>query len=478
MRDLKYIKYAKGVILVNALVFASISIIVITSLTTWGATLLKSSRQLSLREQALQVAEAGIDYYRWHLAHSPTDFTDGTTTPAPYIHDFRDADGDLVGKFHLTITPPPIGSTVVKVKSKGTVEADPAVDRTIEATLAVPSIAKYAVVANSNVRFGEGTEIYGPIHSNDGVRMDGVAHNLVTSAVSQYVDTDNPGGQRFGVYTTVSPEDPQPPSAVPNRPDVFVAGRQFPVPLVDFAAFTTNLSQLKTDAQTDGRYFGPSGNQGYHIVLKTDDTFDIYEVTALKSATKNCKNNNNNQSNWGTWSIQSESFLQNYTMPANGIIFTEDHVWVDGQVNTARVTVVAGKFPDNSGNRKNITVNSDLLYTNYDGTDIVGLFAQGDVNTGLFSEDNLRMDAALISQNGRVGRPYYSNHCGSTYLRDTITLYGMIASNGRYGFAYTDGTGYQNRSIIFDNNLLYAPPPGFPLTSNQYQTISWEEVEE
>ena len=52
----------------------------------------------------------------------------------------------------------------------------------------------------------------------------------------------------------------------------------------------------------------------------------------------------------------------------------------------------------------------------------------------------------------------------------------MIVTDQRYGFAYTDGTGYQTRNIIYDANLLYSPPPSFPLTSDQYQTISWEEV--
>jgi hypothetical protein len=53
----------------------------------------------------------------------------------------------------------------------------------------------------------------------------------------------------------------------------------------------------------------------------------------------------------------------------------------------------------------------------------------------------------------------------------------MIATNTRYGFAYTDNTGYTTRNINYDGNLLYAPPPSFPLTSNQYSTISWEEVQ-
>jgi hypothetical protein len=90
--------------------------------------------------------------------------------------------------------------------------------------------------------------------------------------------------------------------------------------------------------------------------------------------------------------------------------------------------------------------------------------------------DTLRIDAALVAQNGRAGRYYYNSSCGTAYQRAKLTLYGMIGSNGRYGFAYTDGTGYSERDIIYDANLLYGPPPSFPLTSDQYQTISWDET--
>jgi hypothetical protein len=171
--------------------------------------------------------------------------------------------------------------------------------------------------------------------------------------------------------------------------------------------------------------------------------------------------------------------LGNYAFPTNGIIFVEDHVWVDGQINGARLTIAAGSFPYSPSQQKNITVNTNLQYTNYDGTDAIALIAQGDFNVGLYSDDTFRIDAAIIAQNGRVGRYYYSSSCsgGSSYhIRDTLTLYGMLATNIRYGFAYTNGTGYQIRNIIYDSNLLYSPPPSFPSVSNQYQTISWGEV--
>ena len=126
-------------------------------------------------------------------------------------------------------------------------------------------------------------------------------------------------------------------------------------------------------------------------------------------------------------------------------------------------------------------MNNDLLYTNYDGSDVLGLIAQGNINVGMVSDNDLRIDAALIAQNGRVGRHYYrppgggSQRCSPYHTRQTITLWGMIATNQRYGFAYTDGTGYQTRNLNYDGSLLYAPPPSFPLTSDQYVTLSWEE---
>lgn len=476
----------KGLILVNVLVFGVIAIIVTTALVNWGATMLKDTKLVSAKEQSLQIAEAGIDYYRWHLAHAPTDYKDGTgttTSNGPFIHLYEDKDGNIIGQFELTITPPPTGSTLVKIKSKGIALNATSSARTIDVSMAIPSFAKYAVVANDNMRFGEGTEVFGPIHSNSGIRFDGIAHNLVTSAVERYNDTDNPGGMVFGVYTTVSPADPRYPGTVPNRPDVFLAGRQFPVAASDFTGITSDFSSIKSKAQASGKYFSSSGSQGYHIVLKTNNTFDIYKVTSLQSTPNNC-NNGQNQSGWGTWSIQRQvhpttgvvNSPQNFPIPANGIIFVEDHVWVDGIINGSRVTIAAARFPESPGQSKNIIVNNDLLYTKYDGTDVIGLIAQNDVSVGLSSEDNIRIDAAMIAQNGRVGRNYYSDKCGSNYKRDTLTLYGMIGTHDRYGFAYTDGTGYENRNIVYDSNLLYAPPPSFPLTSNQYGILSWQEI--
>jgi type II secretory pathway pseudopilin PulG len=230
----------QGMILIQVVMFAAIAAMVLSAIVTWAGAGIKNARYATAREQAFYIAEAGIEYYRWHLAHAQADFKDGTTTPGPYVHPYYNSDGDQIGAYSLAIVAPPAGSTLVTITSTGSVTSNAAISRVVEAKLAIPSLAKYAFVANTDMRFGEGTEMFGELQSNGGIRFDGIAHNLVSSALANYNDPDHSGGNDYGVHTHVSPADPLPPTAVPNRPDVFEAGRRFPVPAVDFNGFTTN----------------------------------------------------------------------------------------------------------------------------------------------------------------------------------------------------------------------------------------------
>ncbi len=471
----------KGIIIIQVIVFAAVAITIIAALASWTVISIKASNQTFNREKALQVAESGIEYYRWHLAHAPADFKDGTNTSGPYTHTLYNKDGNSVGQFSLQINSPANGSTIVKMISTGTVNSDSSVHRKIQSIVAKPSIAKYAFAGNSNMRFGAGTEIFGPIHSNGGIRFDGLAHNLVTSSLLSYTDPDSDActTTSFGVHTCLSPADPSS-GTMPVRSDVFIAGRQTGMPAIQFSGFTADLGTLKTQAQTsNGFYRGLAGgtNVGYHIVLKTNNTFDLYKINSWTGANTDCLNPGDNNNDDSTWSVNSQNLQGNYSFPNNGIIFLEDNTVIDGQINGARLTIVAATLPENSATYKKIIINKDLSYTKYDGTDTLGLIGQGGVMVGMVSDDNLKIDGALIAQNGKVGRYFYGSNCSPYNHRNTISLYGMIASNARYGFAYTDNTGYTTRNISYDANLLYGPPPYFPLTSDQYQILSWEELE-
>jgi hypothetical protein len=455
--------------------------LIISALSGFIISVYRLSKSAIYREQAFQIAEAGNEYYRWHLAHAKMDYQDGTGVPGPYAHDFYDFAGNLLGQFILTITPPPIGSTLVKIKSEGASAGDTGIKRIIETSLAIPSFAKYAVAANDMMRFGEGTVVWGPIQSNNGIHFDGLAHNIISSSKASYDDPDHSGGLEFGVHTHINPWESSVVSPVPNRPDIFMSGRQFPVPALDFAGITTDLSEMKASAISGGRYFGSSGRAGYRILLLDNGTFNLYRVRTLESPGGSCSDPGT-PLDWGSWSIDSsrETFLGNYANPANGVIFVEDNLWVEGKIKNSRLTIAVGVFPDNVSTRRSITVNNNLLYTNYDGTDSIGLIAQKDINVGMISANNLRIDAAIIAQNGRAGRFYYGSGCSPYDHRNSLTLYGMIATNQRYGFAYIDNfghtTGYTTRDLIYDGNLLYAPPPNFPLTADQYSIVFWNEV--
>src|SRR3990167_8704032 len=103
------------------------------------------------------------------------------------------------------------------------------------------------------------------------------------------------------------------------------------------------------------------GFVGCHIVLKTNDTFDLYKINNWASL-GNCSGTAS------SWSIGTQTLQGNYSFPTNGVIFIEDHVVIDGQINGARLTVTAADLPAPSDpvNYKNIIINNDLSYTYYD----------------------------------------------------------------------------------------------------------------
>lgn len=480
-------KQKSGLILLNTLVFGSIAVIIIVALSSWFTVTYRGSRLVVEEETAFHIAEAGVEYYRWHLAHAPQDFTDGNPvgTPQPYVHDFLDKDGEKIGEFQLKITAPLAGSTLVTVESKGVLEGSD-VSKTVRVQLVKPTFAKYAFISNEEIRLGEGTEVFGAIHSNKGVRFEGFAHNLVTSAQLTYDDPDHSGPKEWGVHTHLDPVDPLPPIALPDRFDVFQSGREVGVPAIDFDGLTSTMADLKSKAQSNGRYHGSSGKSGYNLVLRDNNTYQLYRVDSLRNTSTTC-NNALGQPGWGSWSINKRVFIGTYQMPTNGVIFLEDHTWVEGKIKNNKLTIAVARFPEAPGQFRNIILNKDLKYTKYDGSDVIGLIAQGDISVGMYSDDNLDIDAAMIAKNGRIGRYYYRPPtisgtrsvagCSPYHHRGEINVYGMIGTNERYGFGYTDNTGYKNRNIVYDVNLLYNSPPEFPLTADQYEIISWVELD-
>lgn len=481
--------------LVYALIIMSIVLVILVSMLGYITSQLKFSGNRVEKEKAFQVAEAGIYFYHWYLAHEVSgktaqeinDFWQAEnplgTDDNPFEDDFNDSEGINVGRYKIEVERPVPSSSMVMVKSTGWTYKMPNVKRTVQVRFRRPSWSEYAVLANDFMRFGEGTEVYGKIHSNKGIRFDGHANNIVFSAVPTYDDPDHSGNNEFGVHTHVSPpqgsgtnnsfqEDEAPPSAIANRPDVFEAGRQFPVSSIDFNGLVSDLGFMKNETQLGhGIYYdntkcgsgGNADNLGRHIILN-GDTMTVSTVMRYNTA---------------NYSITKEDcVLNNVPIPEDSLVFVENNIWIEGIIDGKRTTFVAADL--SGGPLASIYIGADnLLYTNLDGTDIIGLIAQNDIEVIKNSLEDLTIDAALITLSGRIGRNQYTPFaCGSMACQDhkgTITLNGAMATNLRYGFAYTNGTGYTNRILNFDNNLIYFPPPYFP-TGTEYSIDLWEEL--
>jgi hypothetical protein len=157
----------------------------------------------------------------------------------------------------------------------------------------------------------------------------------------------------------------------------------------------------------------------------------------------------------------------NYSIVNNGVIFVENNIWLSGQINNKKITIVAANII--GGPIATVYIPSNLTYTNYDGRDILGVIGQNNIEIPSNSSSVLRIDGALLAQQGRIGAEHYGNN------KTSITVNGALATNQRYGFAWTDGTGYTTRNLYYDNNLLYYPPPYFP-TGTQYLLDLWEEL--
>src|SRR3990167_415032 len=68
----------RGVLTIQVLIFGSVSVILLTGFVLWMDINLRAARRDYDEIRAFAIAEAGIEYYRWHLAHAPNDFEDGT----------------------------------------------------------------------------------------------------------------------------------------------------------------------------------------------------------------------------------------------------------------------------------------------------------------------------------------------------------------------------------------------------------------
>lgn len=458
----------QGYLLVLVLVFGATLLTIITSLLGFIVMQYRVVVHKTYMEQAGQLAEAGLDYYKWYLAHYPNDTTHGSSTPGPYIFTYNDPEGGVIGEYSLEIASTTYCGEVasIHISSTGRPADAPGLERTLSAQYSRPTIAEYAYIINSNVWVGDDAVITGPYHSNGGVRMDGENTSVVTSGQSTWSCNSSfgcsPTGSRNGVFTTTA--------------NANSALFEFPSAPINFSGITVDLALMQQKAQTGGgRYFGPTNRQGYRLIFRNNGTFDLHRV--------NSKVNEPNGYAWGRYMhiLNGTTFLGNYSIPtACPVIFLEDQVWLEGVVN-GKVTIAAADI-DTSGVDRSIILNNDITFAT--ATSGLLAIAEYDLVIPLVVPNNMTLNGIFIAQNGAFTRNHYDtslpNAWESYIARDSLTVNGTVVSNLRAGtqWVYNDGSfasGFRDRYSSYSRDLVLSPPPLIPATSDVYRFSDWRD---
>lgn len=500
----------KGIIITYVLVFGAIFLLMLAGLFGYILLQLRQSLQRVALNEALNIAEAGIDYYRWCANNEVQDSCVGN-------RDYYDGAGVLAGEFSITASSTlSCGKTSqLQITAIGRTKQFPNLERKVRITYGRESVAKYSYILNSSVWIGDDHEINGPYHSNGGIRMDGQNQSLMTSAAlltlngtttAEWIcdkaygcgstpcsawNTDEccpvAHGCRIsaskcicpGIFTTTAN----------STPSLF----KFPTPPFSFDAITMDLGDIKTAAKTGGGiYFPPSvdkvpGSKGYHLVFLNNGTVRVSTVRSLYPV-----NGYNDEEKWhqDRFIINNEDIYTKdyadgiYPIPADcSVIYVEDNLWIEGAVK-GKVVVASAHLKDPGDTDPDIDTNvvfpGNITYSSYGGSDGLAVIAENNALISPASPENMELHAIIVAQKGRFGRNHYTEWAYRD--RDALSIYGSVISKGRVGTQWVDTdsgqmlSGYAQRYTYFDQNQVYNPPPFVASMSSDYKIVSWREI--
>ncbi len=485
--------------------FMAVFMLILGTITSYAFQQGKYGRALFAREQALHIAEAGLEYYRWLIAHNTsaggTMMTTGVgLSSLPGSYAVSDPEGGAVGSATLSASPNIQCGAVqwADITSVGRADSSVGFPRTLLARYMKRSVAEYAFLYNSTVWFGSTNTGVGPYHANNGMRMDGTTNSTVTASVAQ-VYCDGTSGSLGCNGTSPNPAAGWKNGVFGNSATTGLW--QYPVSAIDFPGMALNFDTLKSYAQTSGIMLNPTSvtragvtqgssfasvggadNKGFHLIFKSDGTVDVYRVTATNG---NTIYSYNGVDGWryDYPVIASETLVANVSLPSTcSIIFSQAKTWIEGTVS-GKVTLFAA---DTGSYVPDIVFNNNITYATTDGTTGLTAVAEGSLQIGLVVPDTLSLRGIFVAQTGAYSRDYYISSSGylpSGYYqyntRSQLNVTGTLVAYLRGGVCYSSGSGcssgFITRNNSYDRVLAFSPPPFTPAVTTDYSLVLWRE---
>ncbi len=417
-----------------------LSVLLIDTTTSEGS---RSSQAVRL-DSAFQAAEAGIDDYiaklvddRLYYAHQvhPGEATrrdaGGSTVAGGNAWAYSlvwtypngyDNWRQLVNgyEYSLQVTPPTAGSLSIKILATGRKVGSTTDMRRIEVLVRPSSLADFQRVVNGNVSWGSTATTNGKLYAAGTIDHDGHAYadmyaeNNVTGSVTMHN-----GAQKYD-HTNIR--------TVIKNP-------------VNFNALLASLVDIQRASQVAGVYLDDPTKAAWRLVFQSNGTFTARSCTL-----------NGGQDPAAAAPICGSTTT--YNVPSNGAVYTAQTAVVSGAVN-GRVTV---------GSNDDIVI-ADNISRITAGDDVLGLVAKNDVLGATYTPYNLTWYASVIAQSG-TWRGWTSD--GS---HGTMTWYGSSTTN-----LGGDWVMFDTRDYSYDPNLLYLPPPWFPVIEDAYTIVLFREL--
>jgi len=446
---LRYARQDDGVALGTVMAISAILFLLVTTLIMLASQQQVSAASQVARTKALHAADAGINAYLYNLS---VDYYYWQTHPTL-------AGTTADGTWSVVATR--VGSGPITLTAIGTA---PGGTRKVIASVQAPTFADYTLLFNESVNIGAAALIKGNVRSNANIANAGEITGQAVAVGSVSGSGKFDGGRYPG-------------------------SRQQSFAVVKYGDLLTTATASGTYWPDAGTYAVSGSSTGSHYlgydVVLSGGGGTIQKIKGYNSTT-------------GTMTL--DPTIVSFTVPASGVLYFDDAIWVHGTY-ASKVTIVVGKdYEDNSGSQlpgpttvsgawvnpatgtnagKQLVNSSVFIDDNLQPDDITsdhvcGIVSQGDISITECASDaqnNETVTAALLSTAGAIHADWITN-----VHKNHFQLNGSIAQWQAGYFLSGSNTGYLSRDYWFDSRLYNAPPPQFPpLGDGTLKVNSWVE---